>query len=420
MTDLIAVEDYQARIAELEDELDEMTMALSQAWDQLVPLLQDAPEQNTRTQDVLPLLEAVSAATETEMAAIYLLESNDFYIAPMYIALPLALMTALRGRLTRASTEQPIYLESTEDTLLYRTDWLFLPLIVEGEAAGAIGVGVSSNTRDFTALDLRILKRMAERVAGQVVAEKLAHSRAQQARLARELEIANTIQRSIQPAIMPATDALEIAAVWNPARRVGGDAWGWVLQPNETLCCFLLDVAGKGLPAALAAVSLQTAIRMALGLGMTPVEALQTVNAEFYDAYTATDLMATASIIAIDLHTGEMAQANAGHPPTLIRHCGEWIRLEATAPPVGVLPELDLEPQSGRLSADDLVIFYSDGFSEIETERGLWGEEGLLYAVTDEVKTAEAALAHIISEADGVRLTPDIHDDQTLVVIQWH
>jgi len=201
-----------------------------------------------------------------------------------------------------------------------------------------------------------------------------------------------------------------------PATEVGGDAWGWVEQPNGNLAWFILDVAGKGLPAALAAVSLHTAIRMGLRTGLSPTEVIRTVNAEFYDAYTRTNLMATAAAISLDLHTGVLELANAGHPPLLIRTQREWQRMEASVPPIGVLPHIVPETQQITLQPNDLILCYSDGFTEIQVGTKLWGESGLLETIPYGARDVNALTKHIVEISRRVGI---VNDDQTLVTARY-
>jgi sigma-B regulation protein RsbU (phosphoserine phosphatase) len=264
-------------------------------------------------------------------------------------------------------------------------------------------------------LDARVLARMTERAASQIVAANLAESQAREAQIAREMQIASLIQRSIQPATEPKLPNVQVAAHWRPAATVGGDAWGWVLQPSGRLACFILDVAGKGLPAALGAVSLHTALKMALRLGLSPVDTLRTVNNEIYDAYTNAELLATASVITLDPSSGELEHANAGHTPTLVRAAGKWSFWQASAPPLGVLPHINPRSDYRILQAGDLLIGYSDGFSEIETPDGLWGTQGLLNAMPPDVANAHAALHAILRIAEFYLADNPNPDDQTII-----
>jgi sigma-B regulation protein RsbU (phosphoserine phosphatase) len=290
--------------------------------------------------------------------------------------------------------------------------WAFVPIMSEDDIMGVIGVGTSETQRNLTAVEIRILHRMAERVGSQISATKLVRVREREAALQREMQIAKDVQQSIQPISPPNVEGIEMASHWLPTHEVGGDAWGWMGMKNR-LNWFVLDVAGKRLPAALAAVSLNTAIRMGLRQGLTPSQVLNVVNDELYDAYTRTDLMATVIVLSLNLVTGQLEFGNAGHPPLLVQHGGTWWRIPATVPPIGVLPDLGLEPQFLTLQTGDMLIVHSDGFSEIATPGRLWGQTGLLGAVAPHLPSAQAILEAIVHES---RLAGEAEDDQTLIV----
>lgn len=410
----------QARIKALENELAEMTVALAQAWDQLVPFLQDSPQAD-RELDVMPVLESIMAAVDASVGAVYLAEREqqrgEWFMTPPDPAATRALAKHLDPLPTRS---EPLYMRGIPSQLGPNTHWLFMPILVNMRAVGAIGVGVNEASRSFTAYDAQVVARLTERAASRIAAADLAATQEREAELNRDLRIASQIQHSIQPLSVPQVAGLEIAADWQPAASVGGDAWGWVMQPSGRFGCFLLDVAGKGLPAALTAVSLHTALKMALRLDLTPVEVLQTINNEFFETYTQANIMATVSVLTIDPVSGEVVQANAGHPPTLVHQDGAWKRWKASMPPLGVLEDISpREIQTGCLRPGDSLICYSDGFSEIETSEGFWGEQGIIAALGPTSQSASQIACAVLRGADAARQGRLPHDDQTLLIIRY-
>lgn len=399
----------QTRIDQLERELDEMTVALSQAWDQLVPFLQETPAQADTSQDIEPTLQALMAAADTEMAGVYLFASRAWYAMPTHIQLD---ASALKG-LENLDQERVFTLLTPEGETMA---WALAPVMSENQRIGVLGVGTQDRQRTFTAVDLRIVKRMGERIGQQIAAAQLARFREQEAMRARELQIARDIQESNLPRTAPKSSRMQVAFYWQPAREVGGDAWGWVRQSETRIAWFILDVAGKGLPAALAASALHTALSMALRLHLSPAETLRVVNEHLYDAYTQTDLMATAAIASLNATNGALEIANAGHPPLLVRHNRSWLRLKASAPPIGVLPDLRAEPDVLMLHPDDLILAYSDGFSEIQTDAQLWGATGLLKAIPEGARNVNALTRHIVATSQRVGQR---NDDQTLVTVRY-
>lgn len=403
-----SIVDDKQRIEKLERELEEMTRALSHAWDQLVPFLKDIPEDTTTAQNIIPTLQAISVAADAEIVGIYLFDSDAWYAIPDYIEPTHDFLTSLKS----------ITVERTIRTVLanQNASIAITPITSEGDIIGILGIGSYNVERVFTAVDFRIISRMAERLGSQIAVSQLAQLREREAIQAREMQIANEIQNSVQPTQSPDIKHVKMASYWRPAKKVGGDAWGWVQQDDTHLAWFILDVAGKGLPAALAAVALHTAISMALRMKLSPAEALDIVNEEFYDAYTITDLMATAVILSLNIETGTLEIANAGHPPVLIRKQKHWSRLNATAPPIGVLPTLLVETQIVQMQLYDLAICYSDGFSEIETPKRLWGQTGILSAIPSDANNVELLTQSIV---DASQYAGKINDDQTLVSVLY-
>lgn len=404
---------YQQQIASLENELDEMTIALSHAWDQLVPFLQEAPAQPgvDAAHDLTLVIHAAMAGADAEFGAIYLFDGA-------WISVPDTIMlSAAHKQLLQENLAEDAPLQWDEMLSKDRqVHWIFAPIILDQRIIGGIGVAHRQHDRMFTSLELRILARMAERVANQVVASELALSRQREAAAAREMQIASTIQKSIQPISNPQHPAMRIASFWKPAKRVGGDAWGWMQLNDGRVAWFLLDVAGKGLPAALAAMSLHTAITMGLRIGLPLEELLALINEQFYDSFSDTDMMATVVLISLDPRSGVLRQVNAGHLPTLIRHEDEWLSLAATAPPIGVLAKLNVEVQKLSLGAHDLIITYSDGYSEIETEHGLWGSEGIIGAIAGNDIEPVTAVQDVNHAAENAAISSEQHDDRTLII----
>ncbi|MGQ9910599.1 MAG: PP2C family protein-serine/threonine phosphatase [Candidatus Flexifilum sp.] len=403
----------------LELELESMTAALAHAWDQLVPLLSAVPNSTGTSTDVVSLIESILSALDTSIGAIYLDEgqgrSAGWYATPSHVLTQAEFEPHMA---CFADQQRVITFHSVSPFSGNEIAWWFVPLYVEMRLAGALGVGFEGREHELTASELKLLARMSERMAGTLVASHLEQSRAREARIAHEIEIAGLIQRSIQPLLYPDVRGLQLAADWRPAATVAGDAWGWVIQPGGELACFVLDIAGKGLPSSLWAVSLRSALNMALRLGLDPAEVIQAVNDEVYEGFTAAGLLATVTVCRVNPRTHRFEQANAGHPPTLLCRGHGWERLAATSPPLGVLPVTRPRIDTVQLAPGDLVVCYSDGLTELPTPDGMWGEAGItaqIEAICD--SPAQVIVDQIMSRAQAEAvLAPQ--DDITLLVVR--
>ncbi|MBX3082887.1 MAG: SpoIIE family protein phosphatase [Anaerolineae bacterium] len=409
------------RIKQLESELEEMTVAVVHAWDQLAALMNASPQATNPTQDAVSVIEAIMTAVDAELGAIFLIEREDspaqYFVIPSNIIDAQAMLQRLGDLHNLAAILTVNHLPIWNGSF---SDWLFAPIRVNQDVVGVVGVGHGNDQRKFTASEARILLRMTERAAGYIAASSLALSHEREQRLAHEMEIAGLIQRSLQPLGLPNSFGVDVAAHWQPAQNVGGDAWGWVQQPDGTLACFILDVAGKGIPAALAAVALHNAIKITLHMGLDPVDVLRTVNEEVYDSYTNANLIATATILTYHPWSRQLTCTSAGHPPTLVKTTDTWLSWRANFPPLGMIPDYEITENSSChrvLYPGDLVVCFSDGYTEIEVGNGLWGVQGVRAVIPDEVDSAEQVVTAVRQAADKLESDGILHDDQTLLVL---
>ena len=121
--------------------------------------------------------------------------------------------------------------------------------------------------------------------------------------------------------------------------------------------------------------------------------------------------MATVDILRIDLYTGEFALFKAGAAPTFLLRGRTVQRMEAVSFPVGILKNVNLERQVGKLSAGDLVLTVSDGVTATGTE---WIEAELELHAAD---TPRELAARIAREAKRRRIDGR-SDDITVVAVR--
>ena len=157
-----------------------------------------------------------------------------------------------------AATGKPVVLEDVDhrkvlNPLLLRRgihSMLGVPLIVDGKVTGVLHVG-TLNLRRFTDQDVELLQLVADRIALAVHARRQHEHRM----------IAETLQRSLLPDRFPRMEGIEIAGLYRPAEggMVGGDWYDVFVLGSDSLCVVVGDIAGRGLPAAIAMARLRNA-----------------------------------------------------------------------------------------------------------------------------------------------------------------
>ena len=200
------------------------------------------------------------------------------------------------------------------------------------------------------------------------------------ARIDKELEYAKKIQLSALPAKFPEGEEYRIYAQMIAAKEVGGDFYDFYKLSDTTVAFLAADVSGKGIPAAMFMMTAKTIIKDLAESGMAVNDIFTKANQKLWES-NESRMFVTAWMGILDVTTGKMQFANAGHnPPLLKRANGEFEYLKTRANFVlagmnGVryrAGELTLEP-------GDRLFLYTDGVPEAtNTEAKLYGEERLL------------------------------------------
>ena len=204
---------------------------------------------------------------------------------------------------------------------------------------------------------------------------------AEESKRAAELELGRTIQSASLPTEFPKSENYRIAASMLPAREVGGDFYDF-FQLDDTHIAFLVaDVSGKGITGALYMMTAKTLIKDMLLETTTfmPADALVRVNEELCRNNPA-EMFITAWVGVLDLDTGIVAFANAGHNPPLIRHADgerEWIKARSGCP-LACFENAVYKQLEVRLAPGDLLFLYTDGITEAMNGSGeLYGNDRL-------------------------------------------
>ena len=200
------------------------------------------------------------------------------------------------------------------------------------------------------------------------------------ARIDKELEYAKQIQTSALPANFPCTDDYSIYAEMIAAKEVGGDFYDFYKINDTTLAFLAADVSGKGIPAAMFMMTAKTIIKDLAERGM-PVSDIFTKANEKLCENNESGMFVTAWMGILDITTGNMQFANAGHNPPLIKRAnGEFEYLKTRAG--FVLAGMEgMKYRSGELTLapGDRLFLYTDGVTEATNmDNQLYGEQRLI------------------------------------------
>ena len=266
------------------------------------------------------------------------------------------------------------------------------------------------------------MKKMERDINDYIV--NLARVTSEKERIGAELSIATEIQASMLPRIFPPfpdRQDLNIYAVMNPAREVGGDFYDFFLIDDTHLAITVADVSGKGVPAALFMVIAKTLIKDRACSFVKPGEIFTWVNQQLCESNQA-GLFVTAWLGIIDLKSGLVEYVNAGHnPPLVALDGGEFAYLKQKSGFIlAGLEGFAYETSSFQMSRGDRIFLYTDGVTEAMNRKDkLFGEKRLLEWMNLHRKETPEAVLHglrgrIADFADGA----EQYDDITMLMFE--
>lgn len=245
-------------------------------------------------------------------------------------------------------------------------------------------------------------------------------------RLQTELATALEIQMGFLPS--PLSDEIcanrfSLAASLESAREVGGDLYDFFMSDNNRLCFIIGDVSDKGIPAALFMSMTLTLIRASQAAHPTPERLMRVLN-NCLAADNSKCMFVTLFIGMLDLSTGEILYANAGHnPPVLMRPKGTVQWLEGlSGPVVGALEDVPYTLSRTHLLPGDTLFLYTDGLNEaMDANNNQYGNERMLKTLGSCcTATPETILATMRSDLDTHTAGYPPSDDITMLCLRYN
>ena len=272
-------------------------------------------------------------------------------------------------------------------------------------------------TKPFAPLEVRARVRSLLRSKAYSDAVREAH--------ARDLRIAREIQMGILPTDLSARTrgtGLDVAAVVEPARQVGGDLYEVLRTADDRLVVALGDVSGKGIPAALFMAVTVTLLRTMARQHDDPAEILSALNDELAEQ-NPRGMFVTLQCAVFDLGRGRVTVAGAGHDPAVVLSSGHPPRRQfpSAGRVAGLMGGNEITSESLDLSPGDTLLFFSDGVTEAFDEaEELFGEERLLSHLADQPgATASETVGSVLSAVRAHAGHAKQSDDISIVASRW-
>lgn len=262
----------------------------------------------------------------------------------------------------RATSKNDRHLEILKE--LSFTSYMTVPLMVEGNVRGTVTLVSAGSGRRYSERELAGAEELAAQIAGVVERARVFDW---------ERSISHTLQRGLLPDRLPSVPGLSVSARYLPAGEdveVGGDWYDVVRVGHGAAGLMVGDVQGHDITAASVMGQLRHGLALLLAEGVRPGDALGRINA--FLIASGVSHIATVLVARLDIGTGELRLASAGHPaPVVVGSEKAWRPDVRPGPPLGIRGAVF--PESPLSLEDEALLLFTDGLVE---RRGRHPDEG--------------------------------------------
>ena len=299
----------------------------------------------------------------------------------------------------------------------------------------SLGVGLSAGGRplgilhvytaaahEFTGEEVRLFRSVAAQAAAAIANSKLLEEHVAKLQLEHELHLASDVQQRMLPKHAPRIPGLDIHAIAQSSRQVGGDFYDFLVMPEGRIGIAVADTVGKSIPAAIMTASVRSALKAqaqnVFGIG----DVVRRVNAMLCEDTLPSEFV-TLFYGVISAETKRMAYCNAGHEPPLLLRRGDVRSLTTGGPLLGVIRDAEFSQESIQLEPGDALLVYTDGVIDARDYDGRrYGRERLVeslkrHAAEPSYSAEDLALQILwdVRRFAGFRIRTD---DLTLLVLR--
>ena len=248
---------------------------------------------------------------------------------------------------------------------------------------------------------------------------------AEKERISTELALATQIQAAMLPHIVPAFPErkdFDVIGSMDSAKEVGGDFYDYFLTDEDHLCMVIADVSGKGVPAALFMMASKIILQSVAMLGGSPAEILTKTN-EAICSNNEAQMFVTVWAGILELSTGKLTCANAGHEYPVIKHSDGIFELfkDRHGFVIGGMDGMKYKEYEIQLEPGAKMFVYTDGVPEAtNANQELFGTERMIEALNQDPNVPPMEILKNVRKAvDDFVMNAEQFDDLTMLCLEY-
>ncbi len=232
------------------------------------------------------------------------------------------------------------------------------PLLIGQRPVGVLVLGRGDGRPRFAESDMPVITELSRRLATGLANVET---------FAREHTVAETLQHALLPDVPPEVPGLDLAVSYLPATggvQVGGDWYDAFPVRHGRVGLAIGDVAGHSIGSASIMGQIRSILRTCAIEHLSPQHVLRRTNAAM--SQLLPDAVATAIYAVLDVSTGDLTYASAGHPPALLTTADGHTEYLDDTPGVmlGASPESTYPVGHRQIPPRARLLLYTDGLIE--------------------------------------------------------
>ena len=244
-------------------------------------------------------------------------------------------------------------------------------------------------------------------------------------RMQKELEIARSVQLGLLPTTKPHIPGFDIAGICLPAKEVGGDYFDYIDLGPDKLGLAIGDVSGKGVPAAIYMTLTKGILQSHADETISPKTVLGKVNRLLYRNIEKNSFVSMFYAV-LDHKNLRLTFARAGHNPGILLSQNsqntKFLNTDGIALGLeyGAVFERTLKENTITIDRGDVLVFYTDGFTEaMNLQHQEFGEERLVDLISrNRTGTADQIIELLLKDINTYIGDAEQHDDMTILVVK--
>jgi serine phosphatase RsbU (regulator of sigma subunit) len=295
---------------------------------------------------------------------------------------------------------------------------VLVPVVSDKKCLVILALAKKSYGMRYSTEEMSLLSLLSSEIGLAIENIRLLRESVERGVMEEEMKLARSIQLKLLPAGPPALRHFDLHAVTLPSRQVGGDFYDFALLDERTLVIVVADVSGKGVPASLLVATLHAALKSNEDVQRSPGEMMARINRLLFRS-TSTEQFATLFYGVVDIESGNVRYANAGHDfPIVLNGTGSH-RLEQSGIVLGLLEGFQYDEHAFDIPETGGLVLYTDGLTEASAADIFFGEERLERLLRQHSsESAEQVCRAVLSEVSSFAGENETQDDLTLLVLK--